>query len=154
MVTGSRTDMLNVTHPHLEIIVLNDTYHHKHQQSTQWNLRDGPLSIPCHSLQDLKKTVRYTNLYLSEPNKMHNAKYYPLKLLGLAHEWFLPQWPITSCLCAQTVEKTLRSHSFLTIWCSQYMRYTRTEHFLCHSMFYDHTLAEIWMLREIYIITD
>ena len=65
--------MINVTYPHLEHIVLNGADHHKHQQPTQWNLRDGPLSIPCHSLQDLKKTVCSTNLYLSEPNKVHNA---------------------------------------------------------------------------------
>jgi len=28
------------------------------------------------------------------------------------------------------------------------------EAFACHSMSYDHSLAEIWMLPDVYIITD
>jgi hypothetical protein len=53
----------------------------------------------------------------------------------------------------RTVKETLSSHIFLTIWCSQCVRYTSTRHLLCH-MFCDHTLAEIWMLPDVYIITD
>jgi len=40
------------------------------------------------------------------------------------------------------------------IWCSQYVRYMSTRHLFCHNMFYDHTLAEVRMLPDIYIITD
>jgi hypothetical protein len=65
-----------------------------------------------------------------------------------------PQRPIISWLCARTVKERLRSHIFLTIWCSQCARYTSTRHLFCHSMFYDHTVAEIWMLPDVYIISD
>jgi len=27
-----------------------------------------------------------------------------------------------------------------------------TRHLLCHNVFYDHTLAEIWMLPDVYIL--
>jgi hypothetical protein len=37
---------------------------------------------------------------------------------------FFPQRPIISWLGARKVKQTLRSHIFLTIWCSQYARYT------------------------------
>ena len=37
---------------------------------------------------------------------------------------FLPQRPIVSWLCARTVKETTRSDIFLTILCSQYVRYT------------------------------
>jgi hypothetical protein len=36
------------------------------------------------------------------------------------------------------------------IWCSQYVHYTSTRNLLCHNMFYDHTLSEIWTLPDIY----
>ena len=62
-----------------------------------------------------------------------------------------PQRPIISWLCARTAKET---HVLLTIWRSQCVRYTSTRHLLCHNMFYDHTLAEIWMLPDVYIITD
>ena len=62
--------------------------------------------------------------------------------------------PIISWLYGRTVKETLRSHTFHTIWCSQCVYYTSTRHLLCHNMFYDHTLAEIWMLPDIYTITD
>jgi hypothetical protein len=55
-----------------------------------------------------------------------------------------------SWLCARTVKETLRSHIFLTIWCSRCVRYKSTRHLLCH-MFYDHTLAEIWMSPDVCI---
>jgi len=69
-----------------------------------------------------------------------------------AHErgyFFLPRQPIISSLCARQAKGTLRPHISLTIWCSQYARYTSTRHLLCHSMFYDHTIAEIWMLSDV-----
>jgi len=58
--------------------------------------------------------------------------------------------PIISWLCARTANETLPSHIFLTICCNQCVRYTSTRHLLCHNMFYDHTLSEIWMLPDIY----
>jgi hypothetical protein len=64
---------------------------------------------------------------------------------------FLPRWPIISWLRARTVKETLRPHIFLTIWCSQCVRYRSTRHLHCHTMFYDHTLAEIWTLPDVYI---
>jgi hypothetical protein len=64
-----------------------------------------------------------------------------------------PQRPIMSWLCARTVKETLRSHILLTTWCSQCVRYTRTRHLLSQHVF-DHTIAEIWMLPDVYIITD
>ena len=81
-------------------------------------------------------------------------------LRARAHERFFaaavkqPQRPIVSWLCARTAKERLRSHVFLTIWCSQCVRYTNTRHLLCRTIFYDHTLAEMWMLSEVYIITD
>jgi len=77
-------------------------------------------------------------------------------LRASAHERFFapavkqPQWPIISRLCARTAKET---HVLLTIWRSQCVGYTSTRHLLCH-MFYDHTLAEIWMLTDVYITTD
>ena len=62
-----------------------------------------------------------------------------------------PQRPIISWLCARTAKET---HVLLTTWCSQCVRYTSIRHLLCHSMFYDHILAEIWMLLDVYITTD
>ena len=62
-----------------------------------------------------------------------------------------PQRPIISWLCARTAKET---RVLLTIWCSQCVRYTSTRHLLCRNMFYDHTLAEIWMLPDLHIITD
>ena len=61
--------------------------------------------------------------------------------------------PIISWLCARTVKETVGSHTFLTIWCSQCVRYTSMRYLFCH-MFYDYTLAEIWMLPDIDIIRD
>jgi hypothetical protein len=46
-------------------------------------------------------------------------------------------------------ERNARSHILLMIWCSQCVHYTSTRHLLCH-MFYDYTLAEIWMLLDVY----
>jgi len=77
-------------------------------------------------------------------------------LKASAHErFFAPavkqlQRPIISWMCARTAKERLRSHVFLTIWCKQCVRYTRTRHLLCHNVFYDHTLAEIWMLPDVY----
>jgi len=61
-----------------------------------------------------------------------------------------PQRPIISWLCPRTAKET---HVLPTIWRNQCLRYTSTRHLLCH-MFYDHTLAEIWMLPDVYTITD
>jgi hypothetical protein len=36
----------------------------------------------------------------------------------------------------------------------QHVRYTSTRHLLCHNVLYDHTLTEILMLPDVYIITD
>ena len=52
------------------------------------------------------------------------------------------------------VERNARSHILLKIWLSQCVRYISTRHLPCHNMFYDHSLTEIWMLPDVYIIID
>jgi hypothetical protein len=93
----------------------------------------------------------------SDPANAKFVLFLLIPLMASAHERVFaaavkqPLRPVISWLCKQTAKET---HVLLTIWRSQCVCYTSTRHLLCHNMFYDHTLGEIWMLPDICVIRD
>jgi len=112
--------------------------------------------LTMHGHRNLKPVLQYLALFRSV-GTFHIWVKSDKKLrdtfdLERTREFFIsPQRPIISWLCARPANE---SHALA--FCSRsdavsVFHYSRTRHFLCLNMFYDHILAEIWMLPDMYI---